>query len=64
MSDLNSEMTRTENQMLLIRVLLGLDPAHDPVEAVRILHDKGREEFERVRGQGCYYAAEWRPSEN
>jgi hypothetical protein len=62
-AELHREMSRSESQMLLIRVVLGLNPIHDPVEAVRILYEKGREEFEKVRGQGCYYAAEWRPDD-
>lgn len=51
-------------QLLLIRVILGLNPIHDPVECVRILFEDGREAFERVRGEPCEYAAQWRLNNN
>lgn len=55
-------MTKEENQLFLIRVTLGLNPAHDPVECVRILYENGREKFDKVRGDRCDWAHEWKPS--
>lgn len=55
-------MTREESQLLLIRVTLHLNPIHDPVEAVRVLYEEGRDAFERLRGEPCEYAAQWKPS--
>lgn len=52
---------RIQGQLLLIRVILGLNPAHDPVECVRVLYEEGREAFEKLRGEPCAHAAEWRP---
>lgn len=43
-------VSREENQMVLIRALLGLKECHDPVYCVRILFDEGREAFEKMRG--------------
>ena len=48
-------------QMLLIRVTLGLNPIHDVLTAVRVLHDEGREAFEKLRGERCDFAHEWKP---
>jgi hypothetical protein len=53
-----------ESEILLIRVMLGLNPVHDVVECIRILFEQGREAFERVRGEPCEYAAEWRPPQS
>lgn len=57
-----AEMTHEENQMFLMRVMLGLAPYHDVLESVRILYDEGREAFEKVRGEPSKWAAEWRPA--
>jgi hypothetical protein len=53
---------RMRAQLLLIRVILGLNPGHDVVECVRILHDEGFAVFEKVRGERCTWASQWRPS--
>lgn len=45
-----SEPESMKAQLTLIRVVLGLSPIHDPVEAVRLLYEQGREEFEKARG--------------
>jgi hypothetical protein len=58
------ELTKTENQMLLIRIILGLQPGHDPVECVRVLFSDGREAFENLRGPVCEFAHEWAPWRN
>jgi hypothetical protein len=44
------EEQKMRGQLLLIRVVLGLSPIHDPVEAVRVLYEQGREAFEQLRG--------------
>ena len=54
-------MNKTENQMFLIRVTLGLNPIHDPIEAIRVLYEDGREAFEKLRGEKCDHAHEWKP---
>ena len=54
-------MNRTENQMLLIRITLGLSPIHDPVIAVRTLFQEGRAAFEKLRGPECEHAYQWKP---
>lgn len=46
---------------LLMRVCLGLNPAHSLLEAVRVLHDDGREAFEKLRGPRCEFAHQWKP---
>lgn len=51
---------RVLNQMFLIRVTLGLNPIHDPVEAVRVLLEDGREAFEKLRGEPCAHAHQWK----
>lgn len=51
---------RLESQMLLIRLILGLNPIHDVVEAVRVLHDEGPEAFAKLRGERCEYASQWK----
>lgn len=61
MKDVSKEYEKMRAQLLLIRVILGLNPCHDPVECVRILHSDGRERFESVRGEKCDYAAQWTP---
>jgi hypothetical protein len=53
------ETSTLKAQLTLIRVVLGLSPIHDPVEAVRVLHDEGREAFEKLRGARCDHAHEW-----
>jgi len=55
----NAENMR--NQLMLIRMALGLSPIHDPVTAVRVLYEEGKEAFEKMRGEKCEYAHEWRP---
>lgn len=52
---------KMRNELLLIRVVLGLSPAHDPVTAVRVLYEEGREAFEKLRGERCEYAHQWKP---
>jgi len=54
-------MSGVENQMHLIRIILGLKPSHNPIEAVRLLYEEGREAFERERGDPCPFAHEWHP---
>lgn len=44
------EIKSMRAQLTLIRVVLGLSPIHDPVEAVRVLYEKGRDAFEKERG--------------
>jgi hypothetical protein len=61
MVDRTAEYERMRAQLLLIRVVLGLNPGHDVVYAVRELHDNGRAAFEDVRGPRCDYAAQWKP---
>lgn len=61
MINVTSEYEKMRAQMLLMRVTLGLNPCHDLLECVRLLHDKGRDEFERLRGERCKYAHEWKP---
>ena len=51
-----------ESQELLLRVHLGLSPIHSLLEAVRVLHDDGREAFEQMRGPRCEHAHEWAPT--
>lgn len=46
---------------LLMRVHLGLNPCHSLINAVRVLHDEGREAFEKMRGPRCEHAHEWKP---
>lgn len=60
MAELTDE-EKMRNQLLLIRVILGLSPIHDPVTAVQVLYEKGRVEFEIMRGSKCEYAHEWKP---
>jgi hypothetical protein len=55
-----SDAERLEAQMHLIRVTLGLNPIHDVLTAVRVLHDEGREAFEKLRGPRCEHAHEWK----
>ena len=58
------QLTATEKmeaQLRLIRVILGLNPIHDPVECVRVLLDEGRGAFEALRGLPCQHAHEWKP---
>jgi hypothetical protein len=52
---------KRDAEELLIRVHLGLDPAHDLLHVVRVLHDEGREAFEKMRGPRCEHAHEWKP---
>ena len=54
---------RMFSQLLLVRVALGLNPIHSVVEAVRVLHDDGKEAFEKLRGAKCEHAHEWFPAE-
>lgn len=42
-------MSDVEAELVLIRTILGLSGIQDTVSAVRVLHDEGREEFERLR---------------
>ena len=52
---------RMQAQLLLIRVTLGLSPIHDPVTAVRVLYEEGKEAFEKLRGDPCAHAGSWKP---
>lgn len=54
--------SREQNQIFLIRVTLGLNPAHDPVECIRVLYEEGKNAFENLRGEPCTYAHEWKPA--
>lgn len=54
-------MNFLENQALLARVELGLNPAHDLLEAICVLHREGKEAFEKIRGPVCEYAHTWKP---
>lgn len=56
------EWSDAENREFLMRVHLGLNPIHDLMECVRILHDEGIEAFERVRGPRCEWAHQWKPT--
>lgn len=50
---LAGQMTRQSKrdaEELLMRVHLGLSPIHSLLEAVRVLHDEGRDAFEKMRG--------------
>jgi hypothetical protein len=53
---------KMRGELLLIRLILGLNPIHDPVECVRVLHEEGKEAFEKLRGERCEYAHEWKPT--
>lgn len=59
--DCTKQFEKMKAELLLIRAILHLSPAHDPVESVRLLYEEGREAFERVRGQKCEYATQWHP---
>ncbi len=63
--DLSKLTTPTEEKMraqiTLIRTILGLSPIHDPVEAVRVLYDDGREAMEKLRGPFRTDAPLWKP---
>lgn len=56
-----TRQSRRDAEELLIRVHLGLSPIHSVLEAVRVLHDDGREAFEKMRGPRCEHAHEWKP---
>jgi hypothetical protein len=57
-----------EEQLHMIRALLGLNPDHDTVEGVRLLMQQGREKFAEFRGprydvlNNCF--ADWAPMPN
>lgn len=59
--DVTAEYERMRCELMLIRVALGLNPAHDVLTAVRTLHDEGREALEKLRGEKCEYAHQWAP---
>ncbi len=62
--NLTEEMSRQEvrdAKELCLRIHLGLNPCHDIYEACHVLHDEGREAFERMRGPRCEWAHEWKP---
>lgn len=59
--DRQDAFTKMRAQLMLIRVTLGLNPIHDPVEAIRVLFEEGREAFEKLRGPACEHAHEWGP---
>ena len=61
MIDATEAFNKMQAQLFLIRILLRLSPIHDPVQAVRVLHDEGKEAFEKLRGEPCSYASEWKP---
>lgn len=56
-----ARLDRRNAQELCMRIHLGLNPAQDIFECLRVLHDEGREAFEALRGQRCEYAHEWKP---
>jgi hypothetical protein len=47
----DQRMTKAEAEVEMIRAILGLHVLHDTVEAVRVLHDQGKPQFERLRGE-------------
>lgn len=61
-SPMNAREQRMYSQLLLIRETLGLNPIHDVVSAVRMLHDNGRDAFMNARGPKCEYSYEWQPN--
>lgn len=61
MKDVTSEFERMRCELLLLRVELGLSPIHDLMTAVRTLHERGREEFEKMRGPAAENSADWFP---
>lgn len=61
MVDATCTYRQMKNQLLVIRVELGLEPFHDVVAAVRVLHNEGREEFEKMRGEHSNRAVHWQP---
>jgi hypothetical protein len=56
-----SHQEKRDAEELLMRIHLGLNPAHNLLNAVRVLHDEGREAFEAMRGARCAWAHEWKP---
>lgn len=46
-------LRKVEAEMVCIRAILQLEPWHDAAESVRVLHDDGRGEFERLRRSCC-----------
>ncbi len=61
MRDVTTEYDRMRNTLMLVRMILGLNPAHDVRLAVQELHDNGREAFEKLRGPRCDHAHTWEP---
>lgn len=43
--------SKDEIDIRMIRSILGLSPIHDPVAAVRVLYEGGREAFLKARGE-------------
>lgn len=58
---LDTKISKLAATELLMRVHLGLSPIHDLTTMVRVLHDDGREAFEKLRGARCEHAHEWKP---
>lgn len=61
MIDVTAQYERMKAEMMLMRVCLGLEPIHDLLRCVQILHDEGREAFEKVRGPKCEHSHLWQP---
>lgn len=61
MHDVTMQYEKMRAQLLLIRVVLGLSPIHDPVKCVQVLFEDGREAFEKLRGPKAESAADWTP---
>lgn len=59
--DVTAEFEKMRAELLLIRVVLGLNPIHDPVTCVRELFTNGRDAFEKLRAPACDYAWQWSP---
>jgi hypothetical protein len=56
---LREELGQLRAQAVLVRHLLGLSPAHDAVEAVRMLYEEGRAAFD-ARAAGLPGTRQWR----
>ena len=59
--DVTQEYEHMRCELLLIRVTLGLSPAHDVLTCVRTLFEQGREEMEKLRGPKSDDSSYWAP---
>jgi len=59
--DVTAEYERMRLEMMLMRVCLGLGPAHDLRFAVQVLYDQGREAMENMRGPKSEHSHLWQP---